>query len=88
MPLPDPIGEPLDVYINGLLQRPGADYELHGRELIVWRKLAEEGKLGKLRWARMFLGIAGTYRQNDSVDVVYEAGGRWTVSTGLEFCPA
>jgi hypothetical protein len=35
----------------------------------------------------MFLGIAGTYRKNDSVDVVYEAGGRRVVATGLEIIP-
>ena len=32
----------------------------------------------------MFLGIAGTYRKNDSVDVVYEVGGRRVVATGLQ----
>jgi hypothetical protein len=31
----------------------------------------------------MLLGIAGTYRQNDSVDVVYQSGGRRQVATGL-----
>ena len=29
----------------------------------------------------LFLGIAGTYRQNDSVDVVYDTGGRRTVTS-------
>ena len=85
VPLPAAVGEPLEVYVNGVLQRPGADYELLDRELIFRRRLAEEGKLGKLRWASMFLGVAGTYRQNDSVDVVYQAGGRRTVATGLKF---
>jgi hypothetical protein len=31
----------------------------------------------------LFLGIAGTYRQNDSVDVVYDVDGRRVVATGL-----
>jgi hypothetical protein len=31
----------------------------------------------------MFLGVAGTYRQDDSVDVVYEVGGRRIVATAL-----
>jgi hypothetical protein len=35
----------------------------------------------------MFLGIAGTYRKNETVDVVYEAGGRRTVATGLPHAP-
>ena len=47
------------------------------------RPLAEEGRLGFWRWLSLFLGVAGTYRQNDSVDVVYDAGGRRVVATGL-----
>jgi hypothetical protein len=43
------------------------------------RSLAGEGRLGFWRWLSLFLGIAGTYRQNDSVDVVYDTGGRRTV---------
>jgi hypothetical protein len=35
----------------------------------------------------MLLGIAGTYRRNDSVDLVYERGGRRVVATGLPFEP-
>jgi hypothetical protein len=35
----------------------------------------------------MLLGIAGTYRRNDTVDVVYQAGGRRQVATGLRFEP-
>ena len=46
-----------------------------------------EGRLGLLRWASMFFGVAGTYRKNDSVDVVYEAGGRRAVASGLPIIP-
>jgi hypothetical protein len=35
----------------------------------------------------MFLGVAGTYRRNDSVDVVYERDGRRQVATGLPIRP-
>ena len=31
----------------------------------------------------IILGVAGTYRQNDSVDLVYEVDGRRAVETGL-----
>jgi hypothetical protein len=33
------------------------------------------------------LGVAGTYRQNDSVDVVYQAGGRRHVAHALPLRP-
>ena len=40
------------------------------------RELKHEGKLGFWRWTSLFLGVAGTYRQNDSVDVVYDVDGK------------
>lgn len=82
-PLPPEVGEPLEVYLNGVLQRRGVDYTVSSRELRFAKPLAKEGRLGLLRWASIFLGIAGTYRKDDSVDVVYEAGGRRTVAAGL-----
>jgi hypothetical protein len=36
-----------------------------------------------MRWTSMFLGVAGTYRKHDSVDVVYKRDGRRKVATGL-----
>jgi hypothetical protein len=87
VPLPPGAQEPFDVYVNGVLQAPGVDYDVAGRTLRFHKPLAKEGRLGPLRWASMFLGIAGTYRKNDSVDVIYEAGGRRTVASGLEILP-
>ena len=81
--LPPEIGEPFEVFLNGVPQRAGTDFEVEGRQLVFERKLAREGRLGFWRWLSLFLGIAGTYRQNDSVDVVYEMGGRRTVVSGL-----
>jgi hypothetical protein len=54
-----------------------------GNELVFEARLAQEGRLGFWRWLSLFLGVAGTYRQNDSVDVIYEAGGRRVVASGL-----
>jgi len=51
------------------------------------KQLAKEGRLGFWRWLSLFLGVAGTYRQNDSVDVVYQAGGRRVVASGLPLIP-
>jgi hypothetical protein len=81
--LPEGAREPLDVYVNGVLQQRDADYEIEGRTLCFLKPLVQEGRLGAMRWASMFLGIAGTYRKNDSVDVVYQVGGRRVVATGL-----
>jgi hypothetical protein len=72
-----------EVYVNGVRQREGVDFERRGTSLVFPRSLAREGRLGFWRWLSIVLGIAGTYRQNDSVDVVYEVGGRRIVATGL-----
>ena len=81
--LPDHVPSVLEVYVNGVRQEPGRDFELEGRALVFPRPLAHEGKLGFWRWASMWLGVAGTYRKHDSVDVVYESDGRREVETGL-----
>jgi len=81
--LPPEVGESFEVFLNGVPQRAGTDFEVEGRQLVFERKLAREGRLGFWRWLSLFLGVAGTYRQNDSVDVVYEMGGRRTVVSGL-----
>ena len=87
MQLPQGIGERFDVFLNGVPQQPGRDFRREGDELVFDRKLAKEGRLGFWRWTSLFLGVAGTYRQNDSVDIVYDAGGRRAVRTGLPLRP-
>jgi hypothetical protein len=81
--LPPHVLPPFEVFLNGVQQREGSDYRVEGRTLIFERPLAREGRLGFWRWTSIFLGLAGTYRQNDSVDVVYHAGGRRSVTSGL-----
>ena len=65
------------------LSGPGDDFQVDGRTLVFDRSLASEGRLGFWRWLSLFLGVAGTYRQNDSVDAVYSSGGRRVVASGL-----
>jgi hypothetical protein len=87
VPLPSDVTEPFEVFVNGVLQERGRDYDVEGRALRFARPLAKEGRLGILRWTSMFLGVAGTYRKNDSVDVVYESAGRRRVASGLPIVP-
>jgi hypothetical protein len=77
--LPDAVAGAFEVFVNGVPQRAGIDYDLVGRRLVFRRPLAREGKLGFWRWTSMFLGVAGTYRRHDAVDVVYDEGGSRTV---------
>ncbi|MBW3592751.1 MAG: hypothetical protein KY396_03560 [Actinobacteria bacterium] len=87
VPLPSDISEPFDVFVNGVLQTRGIDYEVVGTALRFRKPLAKEGRLGVVRWASMFLGVAGTYRKNDSVDVAYETAGVKKVASALPIVP-
>jgi hypothetical protein len=79
--LPPEVGDSFEVFVNGIAQQRGADFDQVGRALVFRRELAGEGQLGFWRWLSLFLGVAGTYRKNDTVDVVYSDGGRRTVVT-------
>lgn len=76
--LPAYVQEPFEVYLNGVPQRAGVDYELRGGVLHFPRRLAHD-RVSGWRWLVGAFGI-GTYRQDDSVDVRYEHGGRSRVA--------
>ena len=86
VPLPSGVEPPLRVFVNGVVQEEGRDYELGDGELLFSRSLVKE-KVGFLRWTAMFLALFGSYGRNDSVDVEYTVGGRKQVATDLEFIP-
>ena len=79
--LPSHVTRPFEVFVNGIPQIEGTDYELVGSALLFAETLSREGKIGFWRWLRMGLGIAGTYRKNDTIDVVFSLNGRRVVAT-------
>ena len=81
--LPPAAGASFEVYVNGVRQQEGTDFTREGGVLVFPRELKQEGRLGPLRWLSLMLGVAGTYRQNDSVDVIFTAGGRRHVASRL-----
>jgi hypothetical protein len=85
--LPGDVMRPFEVYVNGVPQEEGEDFQLEGRTLVFADDLRTEGKLGFWRWLSMSIGVAGTYRQNDSVDVVYQRNGKRAVATKLPLEP-
>lgn len=86
VPLPRGAEPPIRVFVNGVPQEQGRDYELVGHELLFDKPLEKE-RLGMGKWTAMFFGLWGSYGKNDSVDVQYRIGGRETVATGLEIIP-
>ena len=75
------------MFVNGVEQREGDDFRVEGDYLVFNRSLAQEGRLGFWRWALIALGIAGTYRKHENVDVQYTLQGRPAVATGLKVEP-
>jgi hypothetical protein len=73
--LPEGVAPPFQVFVNGVEQRAGRDFDQIGTTLVFHRELAPEGRLGFWRWLSLFLGVAGTYRRNDVVDIVFTDGG-------------
>jgi hypothetical protein len=80
--LPPEVRSPFEVYLNGVRQEAGADYQVADGALVFAQELRKD-RISGWRW---FLGAwgVGTYRQNDSVDVRFEtAEGTPRVAEGL-----
>jgi len=86
--LPRDVTRPFQVFVNGVEQEEGVDFTVDGPSLVFERELRTEGRLGFWRWTAIFVGVVGTYRQDDSVDVVYERRGRRVVAAKLPLEPA
>lgn len=84
VPLPQDARPPYRVWVSGVAQEEGRDYEVRDRTLCFKRPLVQEGRLGFWRWLSMFLGLVGTYRRHDSVDVQYRVDGREKLASDLE----
>ena len=83
--LPADVKAPFEVYVNGVPQQGGVDYELLGGVLHFPRRLARD-RVSGWRWLVGAFGI-GTYRQDDSVDVRYERDGHSLVAQALAIEP-
>ena len=86
MRLPTQVRGDYAVFVNGVRQREGVDYDVAGRELRFTRPLAKEQRLGFWRWFWGAFGI-GTYGRNDQVDVTWEVEGHPQVAHALEITP-
>ena len=84
VPLPPGAEPPYRVFVNGVPQAEGEDYEVRRHALAFGRELRKEGRIGFWRWTLMFFSIMGTYRRNDSVDVEYAHAGTRLLATGLD----
>ena len=81
--LPRGLREPYQVYLNGVPQQLGVDYSVREGSLVFEKDLRKD-RISGWRWLLGAWGV-GTYRQDDSVDVRYEAAdGSPRVAEALE----
>ncbi len=82
--LPRGAERPIAVYINGIEQAEGVGYKLIGSEVRFARPIVKEGKLGGLRWLSMWIGLVGTYRKNETIDISYRLRGETRLASDVE----
>jgi hypothetical protein len=85
--LPRGAEPPIKVYVNGVEQQEGTDYSLTEGGILFTRPIVKEEKLGFLRWASLWIGLVGTYRKNETVDVEYRLGGKTKLASDVEILP-
>ncbi|MGE5407030.1 MAG: hypothetical protein ACM3NV_00305 [Syntrophothermus sp.] len=77
---------PFTVFVNGVEQSEGADYTIEGSGIVFTRPIVKE-KIGASRWLAMYLGLWGTYRKNETVDLQFHRGGRIQLASDLPIVP-
>jgi hypothetical protein len=77
---------PFTVFINGVEQSEGADYAVEGTEIVFTRPIVKE-KIGTGRWLAMYLGLFGTYRKDETIDLQFSRGGKVELIPDLPVVP-
>ena len=80
--LPADARPPFAVYVNGVEQSEGRDYEVGEGEVVFSREIVKE-KVGTGRWLAMYLGLFGTYRKDETIDLQFERGGKTELVSDL-----
>lgn len=84
--LPPGAEAPYVVFINGVEQREGGDYEVRAGEIVFTRQIAKE-KVGTGRWLAMYLGLFGTYRKDETIDLQFQRNGKVELVSDLPVLP-
>ncbi len=73
-------------HVNGVAQTEGVDYELRRGEVVFARPIVKETVTAG-RWMAMYLGLFGTYRKNETVDIEYTLRGETKLAADAEILP-
>jgi hypothetical protein len=80
--LPPGSEAPYVVFINGVEQREGSDYNLRAGEIVFTREIVKE-RVGTGRWLAMYLGLFGTYRKDETIDLQFQRNGKTELLSDL-----
>lgn len=84
--LPRGAEPPFTVFINGIEQSEGDDYSVEGGEIVFGRPIVKE-KVGAGRWLAMYLGLFGTYRKDETIDLQFTRAGKVELISDLPVVP-
>jgi len=76
---------PFTVFINGV-EQPRESYRIEGGEIDFGRPIVKE-KVGTSRWLAMYLGLWGTYRKNETIDLQFTKDGKIELRSDLAVIP-
>ena len=83
--LPAGAEPPFTVFINGI-EQPKESYRIEAGEIDFGRPIVKK-KVGTSRWLAMYLGLWGTYRKNETIDLQFAKGGKIELRSDLAVIP-
>ena len=83
--LPAGAEAPFTVFINGVEQSE-AVYSIVAGEIVFKRPIVKE-KMGTGRWLAMYLGLFGTYRKDETIDLQFSRDGKVQLLSDLAVEP-
>ena len=84
--LPAGAERPIKVYVNGIEKAEGDDYTLHASEILFAKPIVKE-QVSRGRWLAMFVGLFGSYGENEIVDLHFRRNGKTEVRSDVEVLP-
>lgn len=84
--LPAGAEAPYAIFVNGVEQREGDDYEVRAGEIVFTRQIVKE-KVGTGRWLAMYLGLFGTYRKDETIDLQFQRGDKVELTSDMAVLP-
>ena len=73
--------------MNGVEQTENEDYRLTDDRVVFARPILKEEKLSGLRWLSMLVGVVGTYRTHETVDLEYTLRGETKLASDVPILP-